>query len=44
MIADSEFEDGGDKFIDFVVDDIDVSMIVNALREQLKHTYAGTSV
>lgn len=43
MIADSEFENGGDKFIDFVVDDIDVSMIVEAVRQQLKHTYAGTT-
>jgi hypothetical protein len=41
MIADSEFENGGDKFIDFVVDDIDVSMIVDALKHQLKITYSG---
>ena len=40
MIADSEFDNGGDKFIDFVVDDIDVSMIIASLKEQLKATYS----
>jgi hypothetical protein len=41
VIAESEFENGGDKFIDYVVEDIDVTMIINTLKEQLKKSYSG---
>lgn len=38
-IADSEFEDGFDKFIDCVVSDIDTELIIKELRKALSESY-----
>lgn len=40
MIAESEFDDGGNKFIDCVVEDMDVSEIINQLKVTLKTEYS----
>lgn len=40
VIANSEFEDGGDKFIDFVVRDIDTKMIIESIKASLKQYYS----
>ena len=41
IIADGEFENGGDKFIDFVVKDIDTNMIIESIKDSLKQYYSG---
>ena len=38
-IATSEFEDGFEKFIDCIVSDIDLNMIIDELREALRNAY-----
>lgn len=38
-IVSEEFENGGEKFIDFVVDGIDVSSIIESLKTSLKQAY-----
>ena len=43
MIADGEFENGGDKFIDFVVKDIDTNMIIESIKASLKYYYSDSS-
>lgn len=43
MIADSEFEKGGDKFIDCVVKDISTKMIVESIKASLKDYYGGVA-
>ena len=39
QIADSSFEDGGTKFIDFIIDDLDISDIKNAIKDGLVRMY-----
>lgn len=38
-IASSEFEDGADKFIDCIVEDIDIKLIISELKSALKDAY-----
>lgn len=38
-IAESEFEDGGDKFVNYIIQDLDINSIIESLREALKATY-----
>lgn len=41
-IASSEFEDGFDKFIDCIVEDIDTKLIISELKEALKLAYGDS--
>jgi hypothetical protein len=38
-IAKSEFEDGGDKFVDYIIQDLDINGIISSLRDALKSSY-----
>ena len=40
-IANSEFENGGDKFIDYIVEGINTDVIVDALKVALKNAYGA---
>ena len=44
MLADSEFENGGNKFIDCVVKDISTKMIVESIKASLKDYYGGVTI
>ena len=39
-IADAEFENGGDKFIDYVIKGVKVDMIIDSLKTALKESYS----
>lgn len=41
-IANNEFENGGDKFIDYIVEGINTDVIINALKGALKEAYGDT--
>ena len=42
-IANNEFDNGGDKFIDYIVDGIDTQIIIDALKVSLKKAYGAES-
>ena len=39
-IADSEFENGGEEFVNFIIQDIDVNMIIESLRDALLDAFS----
>lgn len=41
-ISDREFENGGDKFIDYIVDGLDTKIIIDALKVALKKAYCAS--
>jgi hypothetical protein len=42
QIAESEFENGGEKFINYLIRDIDVNEIIANIRESLKELYSNS--
>ena len=42
-IADSEFEDGGEKFVNYIIQDLDINCIIDSLRQSLLDAYKGNT-
>ena len=42
-IAASEFDNGGEKFVNYLIEDIDINEIISSLRESLSESYASSS-